>query len=663
MADLLSTLGAAITDALADPLPGDPDPAPPLPTSIVGLRESLGDLLTINTDPSGAGVEKWLATLRRVVADIAVRETIAVRVLQVKLPRVAEALTLVGVITISWEGTGEAVRVRHLRIDWTRLRQVTGDPGQFALSMLLNRVGGLGDVKSLQVLLLLLAGDPHALLRLEYAGRGFLALPTGDGVGLGELIDEVNSPVYLALPSRGLSATQPQGSIYLVADGPDADVPAGSVGDLALGAVIPGTLRPSGSTALAPGWVLHLDSPRSGDLTATVTWDGTELDPGARSPDPLTLTVSPATAPDANAFLLGRVDGTHIAIGNAAVGLRLLTEPGTPLFSWLVALSPVRFGLSADVIGPIGGGLPLPPALTFTADVVSGFAQGSGLSAGGAGAGLGVEFTHALGLAIGGPGAGLWVDTVLTRLELAVTANGLFARAVLRVSARAELGPVTATMTGAGAWLGRWATGNTGLWTLFRVAGLDAADLVLWQVAVRPLAGEVVELVQFGTDDASNVVWAVERRIRGRDAAGDHVEPGGTSLVPPPPADLTVAKAYEYVPGEGSEAHWIPYTIEDSGDGVSFVQRRLADYSTAPPTLLPSASAGVLTSSSGEVHRIVPAAVPATGMQVELRWQLARTTTGDPVLWAERQRRPLLAPPARRLRFDVAAPTAPSPTS
>ncbi|GAA8847026.1 hypothetical protein DUHN55_21950 [Helicobacter pylori] len=216
-------------------------------------------------------------------------------------------------------------------------------------------------------------------------------------------------------------------------------------------------------------------------------------------------------------------------------------------------------------------------------------------------------------------------------------------------------------------------------WTLFRVSGMDVADLLLWQVATRPLAGELLEHVQVGVDDASNVVWAVERRLRGRDvgaldaaggagggAGGDgggdgdgagDAEPG-ESLIPAPPGDSTRPQAYVYVPGEGAQPHWIPYTIEDEPGGVSFVQRRLADYSTSPPTLLPLAQAAVLTGPTGEVHRIVPAAVPPTGLELVRRWQLARTTRGDPVLWVERRRRPLTAPPARRLRFDVAEPTA-----
>jgi hypothetical protein len=53
------------------------------------------------------------------------------------------------------------------------------------------------------------------------------------------------------------------------------------------------------------------------------------------------------------------------------------------------------------------------------------------------------------------------------------------------------------------------------------------------------------------------------------------------------------------------------------------------------------------------VHVIDPAAVPAGGLAVERRWQLARDTDGEPVLWVGRLRRPLLAPPARRLRHDA----------
>ena len=55
-------------------------------------------------------------------------------------------------------------------------------------------------------------------------------------------------------------------------------------------------------------------------------------------------------------------------------------------------------------------------------------------------------------------------------------------------------------------------------------------------------------------------------------------------------------------------------------------------------------------------HCLEAAAVPQSGVRVERRAVLIRATDGSPVLWTQRRRQPLLAPPALRLRFDVLDP-------
>lgn len=460
MADLLATLGTALGDCLRQPPPVG---LPPLPSSLTALPDGSLDGLTVGTDPRGPGIDRWLALLRSLVADVALRETLAVRVLQVKLPRVAEALTLLGVVDVTWEEAGGVVKVRHLRIRWDRLRALTEDPGQVVMAAVLGRVNGLGDVQSLQVLLLLLVGDPGALLRQEYARKGFDALPTGDGAGLGDLVALVNSPVYLPLPTGGLSRTPPATGVHLVATSTDLPLGPGDLGDLTVGAVLPDGLLPTGPVTLAPGWQLVVEAPNGGQTRIVVAATGDRLDRDVRSSGPVGVHVTPQSPLGQDAFLVGDPGGTHLAVGQVRLGVSLRSEPGTPLFTLLLTLAPVRFGVGVDVLGPVAGGLPLPPAIVFSTDVRTAFAQGHGLSSRGAGAGLGVELTHALDLVIGGPGAGLQVATVLVRLELEVGAEALFLRALMRLSARAELGPVSVTMSDAGAWVGRWTTGNAGL--------------------------------------------------------------------------------------------------------------------------------------------------------------------------------------------------------
>lgn len=60
-----------------------------------------------------------------------------------------------------------------------------------------------------------------------------------------------------------------------------------------------------------------------------------------------------------------------------------------------------------------------------------------------------------------------------------------------------------------------------------------------------------------------------------------------------------------------------------------------------------------LTSPADPVHQIEPATVPSLGLRLERRTMLARGTDGLPVLWQQRRRLPLLAPPAQHGRFDV----------
>ena len=193
-------------------------------------------------------------------------------------------------------------------------------------------------------------------------------------------------------------------------------------------------------------------------------------------------------------------------------------------------------------------------------------------------------------------------------------------------------------------------------WGVFRTVGLPPGELILWQAVDRPLEGEVIERVQFGVDDQSNIVWAVERRLEQRDPPP--VPPGDEeSIIPAAPSDLTRGQGYHYVPGQGGQAHWIPYTMTGDGEPRGLVRRRLMDLSVYPPRRFPAASARVLVGDGDDGRRIGESVVPIDGLQVERRWMLARDAVGAPHLWVQRRRGPLFSPPARTLRFDVAAPT------
>jgi hypothetical protein len=198
-------------------------------------------------------------------------------------------------------------------------------------------------------------------------------------------------------------------------------------------------------------------------------------------------------------------------------------------------------------------------------------------------------------------------------------------------------------------------------WSLFQAKGLDDGSLVLWHIAELPLESAAIERVQFGLDEHANLLWAVERVVDGREVESRPVPPIDDGQHPPfivdkPSGDATRARAYQYIPGKGIVPRWHPYEIEPVANQRRFVQRGLADFSRQFPAPMPHPEAETLlggTPEQRELHWLAPDAIPANGIEVERRWMLARDMDGKPVLWTQRQRKPLLAPPARQLRFDV----------
>jgi hypothetical protein len=189
-------------------------------------------------------------------------------------------------------------------------------------------------------------------------------------------------------------------------------------------------------------------------------------------------------------------------------------------------------------------------------------------------------------------------------------------------------------------------------WSLFTTAGLDPRSLVVWATARTPLVGPVLDDVVIGIDEDANVVWAVETVVAGRTTAA----PPGPAAAPTA-ADDTGRPSYSYLPMTPIPPHWHPYVVEDVDGRRRFVQGRAADLAGPTPTLLPPPVSDLLVDpqrAAGQpVHQLEPAAIPADGLRVERRAMLARATTGEPVLWTQRRRQPLLTPPAFALRFDV----------
>jgi hypothetical protein len=191
-------------------------------------------------------------------------------------------------------------------------------------------------------------------------------------------------------------------------------------------------------------------------------------------------------------------------------------------------------------------------------------------------------------------------------------------------------------------------------WSLFKTSGLDTSSLVLWPTALTPLQGPTLEEVVFGIDEYSNYLWAVEKRTHGREI------PTPNQSGPKPAPNTTVRKPFEYLPARGLVRGWHPYVPRD--EMVNGAPRRRFVQGKINPNLDPAANLGAPTAAvlgaddEGPllfVHKIEPATIPSNGISVERNWMLARDVEGNPILWMQRLRKPLLAPPSRQVGFDV----------
>jgi hypothetical protein len=194
-------------------------------------------------------------------------------------------------------------------------------------------------------------------------------------------------------------------------------------------------------------------------------------------------------------------------------------------------------------------------------------------------------------------------------------------------------------------------------WSLFAVTGLGPNSLVLWPSVTTPLTGPVLDQVDLGVDEDANLVWAVERRVDGRD--------NPTPERPPEPvasaaADQDAQPRYAYRASTEVPTFWHPYLIEDVGGRRRLVQCRLADLSGPTARPMPAPESDLLRdpASGGRhpVHQLEPSAVPTDGLQLERCYVLGRGTDGQPVLWTQRRRLPLAIPPTMRLGFDMLEP-------
>lgn len=464
----MSNILQSLTDLLTSSVDGSPEP----PAILTGLRPRLAELTAVSVDPTGDGVDRWLTTLRSITSDDGLHDTLLVRTVQMHFPRLAELLTMLKIFDFEWQDNVPLA----FHIDWTQLTHLTSDPGATALRLMLGKVTKLSDVKALEVLILLLVTAPQPLLELEYRGQGFAGLPLEGvpGVTSTELTDLVtqlvHSPVTLALPvpvpltlAQFRAAANPAvpGAQGLVSvDGPATF--NGLDGLVVEAELTQPAVTVATAVEMGGGWTLTVETSASASATFGLRFSASGLEPapGGRAEVGVFLGRQPA----GSALLLGDPDGTHLAIKTVSIGLRFRSTG--PVYDVVLALHGVEFVLKPDFLSFLSFGLDIPARLTFTSDVDIVYTQGQGLSGQGVSGGpvgLSTQFATPVNLKIGGAGAGVDVDQVITRMNAALDRGRLVFRVQLRYSAKAQFGPLGATMDGAGVWLGRWLDGNGGL--------------------------------------------------------------------------------------------------------------------------------------------------------------------------------------------------------
>jgi hypothetical protein len=469
----MSNILESMTSLLRNSLDGEPPP----PVILQNIGDRLDDLLAASVDPSGDGIDRWLGKLREITNDTRLHESLVVRAVQINFPRLAEALTLLGIIGFEWDEH----RPTAFSINWSGLNDIFTKPGDYALNLLLSKVQKIEDAKAMQVLTLLLISAPQALLKLDYGHEGFTSLPLDGepGVALDQLLDLINSPLRLPLPFElpleledfipppALAAPNAEGEIgYLEINGPDI---FNGLDKLAIEVEIIATeLLKTRKLDLGKGWQLTFASSESGTKRFQIKFIAKGLDtvvlPAGDLAHDLGVFLDKQPA-DSNALLIGDLNGTHFAIKSFQFGLNMRTTG--PLFELALKLERIEFALKPDFLKLISFGLNLPTLLQFDSNVDVSYLQGKGLtgqgSVDGIPAALGIQFAKPLNLKVGGSSSGLNIDQIVTRLEVAPKVGGLNFRALFRYSANAQFGPLNAIMDGAGVWIGRWSDGNGGL--------------------------------------------------------------------------------------------------------------------------------------------------------------------------------------------------------
>lgn len=469
----MSSLLGAIRDFLKDSLDGDPAADPPLPGRLNDLDGIKNQLSNINVGIGNNGLTDWLDVLDNALNDEELRDTIIIRALQVRAPRIAEALVLAGLVVHRFEDA--APRAAAFRFDWDHLDAFLQSPGDTVLATLLGRIQELSDIKIVQVLTALLLFSPKELLKLEYAQQGYAALPDPrpDGaVDLIALVEElVNSPIRIGVPIEPpltLEALKAAAAVAPVSDhlailGPDV-LGANRLDGYGIELRVddPRTFS-AGSMHLTDRIRVTASAPDSGGQTYRLVMKAGTFDPDLASTGVFEVAVQ--FDPAGDRAIVGPPGKTRLEVGPARLQLRLQPKGG-PLYTARAVVERVGLVFSTEPLGFLSSIARLPKEVRFETDVALSYVQGSGLQSEGGGVGLpplATEFTMPLNLRAGSSGAEVSVERTLVRIEAKRAGGSLRSRVMLRFGAKAGFGPVKIVADGMGAWFGHWDDGSGGI--------------------------------------------------------------------------------------------------------------------------------------------------------------------------------------------------------
>ncbi len=184
--------------------------------------------------------------------------------------------------------------------------------------------------------------------------------------------------------------------------------------------------------------------------------------------------------------------------------------------------------------------------------------------------------------------------------------------------------------------------------------------MLIWPTVANPLtAPTALDDVLLGIDEDANVLWAIERRADGVELVEpDEPAPPTATSAPVGQVVVTDRPRYRYLPSTSVPPPVAPVRLVGRRQlpplrpGTARRPHRASG--RAPRRARPAACCATRAQDPpNPAHAISPAAVPRAGVRLDRRYVLGRRTDGQPVLWVQRRRTPLGAPPVSALRFDV----------